>query len=140
MRHICDTSDGKIWYRMETLVEAEQESTVMHHAVEKYFRQEKEKVVQTYKPTSTVFFEHNIGLEAHVQREMALFLSLRSAEGKELATAMLPPGGRGDPNFKIIIVGVENSDPYSEHDGAIRALGTHFGLTLEREKCFPYSR
>ncbi len=139
MKHICDAPDGKTWYRIETLAEAEQESTLMHHAVEKYFRRDKEKAVQTYKPTSTVFFEHNIGLEAHVQREMALFLTLRSAEGKGLATAMLAPAGRGDPNFTMIIVGEDNSDPYSEHDEAIRALGTHYGLTLARETCFPYS-
>jgi hypothetical protein len=52
---------------------------------------------------------------------------------------MLAPAGRGDPNFKTIIVGEDNSDPYSEHDEAIRALGTHYGLSLARETCFPYS-
>jgi hypothetical protein len=34
-------------------------------------------------------------------------------EGNGLATAMLPPGGRDDPGFKIIVVGKRNSDPLS---------------------------
>ena len=68
---------------------------------------------------------------------MPLFLTLRSAEGNALVTAM-PPGGRHDPAFKIIIVGPENRDPYPEHGEAIRKLGEHFGLSLERVRCYPY--
>ena len=112
----------------------------MHHAVEKHFRREKEKAMGTYKPTSTIFIEQNIGLDAHVQREMPLFLTLRDMEGSALATAMLPPGGQNDPTFKIIIVGQGNSDPYPEHEEAVRGLGSHFDLALDREHCFPYSR
>jgi hypothetical protein len=69
---------------------------------------------------------------------MPLFLTLRSAEGNALATAMLPPGGRYDPAFRIIIVGPENQDPYPEQGEAIRKLGEHFGLSLERIRCYPY--
>ena len=71
---------------------------------------------------------------------MPLFLTLRDREGGGLATAMLPPRGEDDAGFRIIIVGPGNGDPYPAHDDAIRALGTHFGLTLDRARCFPYRR
>ena len=138
MRFICDTPDGKSWFRIETEAEAHQESALMEHAVEKHFRREKENAVRTFKPVSTVYIEQNIGLDAHVQREMPLFLTLRDADGNGLATAMLPPNGLDDPTFRIIIVGARNGDPYPDHEDAIRALGDHFGLTLAREDCFPY--
>jgi len=140
MEFVCDAPDGKAWFRMETEAEAEQESSLMEHAVEKHFRREMKKAKETYKPTTTVFIEQNIGLNAHIQRRMPYFLTLRDAEGNGLATAMLPPGGSNDPKFQIIIVGPKNVDPYQDHEEAIRALGVHFGLTLDREKCFPYGR
>ena len=31
---------------------------------------------------------------------------------------MLPPGGRNNPNIRIIIVGKGNNDPYAEHEAA----------------------
>ncbi len=112
MEFVCDAPDGKIWFRMETETEAEQESSLMEHAVEKHFRREMEKARATYKPTSAVFVEQNIGLNAHIQRRMPFFLTLRDAEGNGLATAMLPPGGSEDSKFDIIVVGEKNSDPY----------------------------
>ncbi|WP_244610325.1 hypothetical protein [Microvirga pakistanensis] len=69
---------------------------------------------------------------------MPVFLTLRDAEGNGLATAMLPPRGRNDPSFKIIVVGPENRDPYPDHGEAIRKLGEHFGLSLDRSRCYPY--
>ena len=85
------------------------------------------------------YFEQNIGLQAHIQREMPLFLTLRDAEGGGLVTAMLPPQGRGkDPHFRIIIVSKGNGDPYPEHEAAIHALGSHFGHILDRAHCYPY--
>lgn len=71
---------------------------------------------------------------------MPLFLTLRDGIGNALATAMLPPRGRDTPAFRPIIVGLENSDPYPEHGKAIRALGEHFGLALDRVRCYPYRR
>jgi hypothetical protein len=112
----------------------------MRHAVEKYFRKEQDKAAQSFRPISKVNFEQEIGLKAHIQSEMPLFLTLRDGEGNPLATAMLPPGGRDDRSFRPIIVGMANSDPYIEHAGAIRALGQHFGLSLERARCYPYRR
>ncbi len=140
MKYICDAPGKKTWFRIETEAEAEQESALMHHAVEKYFRREKEKAIRTYKPTSTIYIEQNIGLGAHLQREMPLFLTLRDADGSGLATAMLPAGDEDDPEFRKIIVGAGNCDPYPEHEEAIRALGVHFGLTLHRAQCFPCRR
>jgi hypothetical protein len=40
----------------------------------------------------------------------------------------------------MIIVGPDNADPYPEHRPAIEALGRHFGISLERSRCFPYQR
>jgi hypothetical protein len=140
MQYVCDAPNRKTWFRIESEAEALQESTLMRHAVEKFFRREREKAVLSYKPVSVSYIERDIGLNAHLTREMPLFLTLRDAEGEALATAMLPTGGKADPKFATIIVGPENRDPYPDHEEAIKALGTHFGLSLPRERCFPYRR
>ncbi len=140
MRYVVDAPDGKTWFRLENEIEAAQESELMRHAVEKHFRLEWEKAAQTYQPPSRTFFEQQIGLTAHVLREMPLFLSLRDIDGNAHVTAMLPPGGRPDPSFRTIIVGPGNADPYAAEAEAIKALGDHFGIALERERCYPYRR
>lgn len=140
MKYICDAPRGRTWFRIETDAEAAAESEMMRHAVEKYFRREKEKASQTFKPVSTVFFEQEIGREAHVQREMPLFLTLRADDGTGLATAMLPPRGENEASFRAIIVGAANADPYPDHEDAIEALARHFGLSLERSRCYPYAK
>ena len=140
MKYVCDALGGKTWFRIETEAEATVESEGMRHAVEKFFRKEEEKAIQSFQPASKVYFEQEIGLKAHVQREMPLFLTLRDAEGKALATAMLPPNGRESVTFRPIIVGPGNGDPYPEHRTAIEALGRHFAISLERSRCFPYQR
>lgn len=140
MHYICDAPDGKTWFRLETEAEAIDESQTMHHAVEKFFRQEKAKAEQSFTPASRNFIEQEIGLKAHIQRVMPLFLTLRDGEGNPLATAMLPPGGREDQAFRPIIVGTSNSDPYAEQGAAIRALADRFQLDLNRARCFPYRR
>ena len=138
MQYICDAPGSTTWFRIETEGEAALESDAMQHAVEKHFRQAWDAAVQSYQSTSSSFVEKNIGLKAHVQRVMPLFLTLRDAEGQALVTAMLPPAGRLDPRFRIIIVGPDNRDPYPAHGEAIAKLGEHFGLTLERSRCYPY--
>ena len=140
MKYVCDAPGGKTWFRIETQAEAIVESDTMRHAVEKFFRQEREKAAQSYHPPSRSFIEQDIGLKAHLQRAMPLFLTLRDDEGNTLATAMLPPEGRDDRSFRTIIVGVANDDLYPEHGGAIRALSAHLGIPLERERCYPYRR
>src|SRR6266849_6317374 len=126
MKYVCDAPGEKTWFRIETEAEAASESDGMRHAVEKFFRKEQEKAIQTFEPPSTVSFEQEIGLKAHIQREMPLFLTLRDDEGNPLVTAMLPPGAQDDRSFRSIIVGSGNGDPYGEHAEAIRALADHF--------------
>lgn len=137
MKYVCDAPGNRTWFRIETEAEAAQESALMEHAVEKYFRRESERAAQNYKPTSTRFIERDIGLAAHIQREMPLFLTLRDGNGTALVTAMLPPDAQESEAFSCIIVGHKNSDPYVLHTEAIEALGRHFGLTLDRERCYP---
>jgi hypothetical protein len=138
MKYVCDAYRGKTWFRIETEAEAAEESRVMQHKVEKYFCQEKDKATKSFQPSSRVLFEQEIGLTAHIQREMPLFLTLRDAEGKALVTAMLPPSGRKRDGFSPIIVGAANSDPYPEHADAIKVLGDHFSIVLDRARCYPY--
>lgn len=140
MKYVCDAPEKKTWFRIETEAEAILESGAMRHAVEKYFRREYEKAKQRYRPASAGSIERDIGLDAHIQRTMPLFLTLRNGEGTALATAMLPPGGKEDLAFGTIIVGPGNSDPYPEQGAAIEALGKHLGITLSRECCYPYRR
>jgi hypothetical protein len=140
MEYVCDAPDDKTWFRLVTEAEAVAESQEMRHAVEKYFRREWERASETFRPTSTVFFEQAIGLEAHIKREMPLFLTLRDQDGAPLATAMLPPGGRPDRSFSPIIVGAANADPYPQNGAAIRSLSDHFGIPLDRGRCYPYRR
>ena len=140
MEYVCDAPGDLTWFRLVTEGEAAAESQEMNHAVEKYFRREREKAEASFKPASSVFFEQAIGLEAHVKREMPLFLTLRDMDGKGLATAMLPAGGKPDRSFSPIIVGAANADPYIKQAAAIRALADHFGLALDRSRCYPYRR
>ncbi len=138
MKHVCDAPAGKTWFRIETEAEAADESKMMRHAVEKYFCSEQAKAAQSFQPPSSRFIEQEIGLKAHLQREMPLFLTLRDQDGNGLATAMLPPRGRDQPGFRPIIVGTQNSDPYPAHGEAIEALARHYGLNLDRARCYPY--
>ncbi len=138
MEYVCDAPNGRAWFRLVSEAEAVTESLEMRHAVEKHYRREREKAAESFRPISTAFIEQEIGKEAHIQREMPLFLTLRNQEGEALVTAMLP--ARGHAGSTCIIVGTGNSDPYPDHGDAIRALGQHYGLTLERAACFPYRR
>ena len=140
MQFVCDAPDGKTWFRIETEGEAALESQAMNHAVEKYFLRDRDRAVQSFTPAQPNSIESYIGLEAHIQRAMPIYLTLRDREGNALATAMLPPGGQGDPKHQIIIVGPGNTDPYAAHEQAIRALGGHYGIKLERALCYPYGR
>jgi hypothetical protein len=138
MEYVCDAPNDQTWFRLVTEGEAVAESEIMRHAVEKYYRREREKAAEAFRPLSNVFIEQDIGKEAHIQRVMPQFLTLRNQEGEPLVTAMLPPKSRS--GGAVIIVGAGNSDPYIEHADAIRALGNHFGMTLDRAHCYPYRR
>jgi hypothetical protein len=140
MEYICDAPGDRTWFQLVTEGEAAAESEAMRHAVEKHFRRERERAAESFRPMTTVFIEQDIGKEAHIRRAMPLFLTLRDENGQALVTAMLPPGGKRDPDFGCIIVGPGNSDPYPDHADAIKALGARFGLTLDRARCYPYRR
>lgn len=140
MEYICDAPGDRTWFQLVTEGEAAAESEAMRHAVEKHFRRERARAAESFRPVTTVFIEQDIGKEAHIRRAMPLFLTLRDENGQALVTAMLPPGGKRDPDFGCIIVGPGNSDPYPDHADAIKALGAHFGLTLDRARCYPYRR
>jgi hypothetical protein len=140
VKYVCDAPDGRTWFRLESEAEAMRESVLMNHAVEKHFRREREKAARTYRPTSTSFIERDIGLAAHIEREMPMFLTLRDENGTALVTAMLPPCGVEDTGFRPIIVGPDNGNPYPDHEDAIAALGRHFGLALDADRCYPYRR
>lgn len=140
MKFICDAPGRKSWFRIETAAEAALESLAMQHAVEKFFLAEQEKATRRYRSPQTGFVEQEIGLKAHLQQSMPMFLTLRDEDGRPLATAMLPPNGRDSVTFRPIIVGPRNSDPYPEQGTAIEVLGRHFLLALDRSRCFPYAR
>jgi hypothetical protein len=140
MRYVCDAPGGATWFRFETEAEAEAEAALMRHAVDKYFRRFEAAARESYRaPAGAPTFEQSIGLKSHIARTMPLFLTLRAEDGAGLATAMLPPEGRNQVNFKTVIVGPENADPYVAYEPAILALARHFKLELPRETCFPYA-
>ncbi len=143
MRYVCDAPEGKAWFLIETEGEAARESQAMRHAVERHFHQAEARARASWHPGDRPFVERDIGRDDHVRRTMPRFLTLRDAEGEGLATAMLPPLGEAataGEAFRPIVVGPENADPYPVQAAAIRALGAHVGLPLERAHCYPYRR
>lgn len=140
MQYVCDAPPNT-WFRLETEGEAQVEATGMKHAVDKYFRQAREQAERSYVPPPTsLYIERNIGLKAHIQRAMPLFLTLRNRDGEPLVTAMLPPGAKEDKTFRPIVVGESNTDPFLVYAEAIRLLGNHYGMTLDPLRCYPYRR
>lgn len=140
MLFICDAPGAKTWFQIETEMEAAHEATLMSHAVDKYFLRSRDDAAKSYVPTSRAFIEQDIGLADHIARNMPVFATLRDSAGDGLATAMLPPRAGPSGAFTPIVVGPSNNDPYPEHAAAIAALGDHFSLVLERERCYPYRR
>ena len=140
MQFVCDGPNGT-WFRMETESEAIQESQLMAHSVEKYFRQAADDAAKSFVPPATMRpFEQKIGLKSHVQKAMPMFLTLRDREGAGLVTAMLPAAGRDEKAFRPIVVGPGNNDPYPKYAEDIKALARHYGLALDPARCFPYRR
>lgn len=138
MKYVCDATNSRTWFRLETEAEAEAESETMRHAVAKHFKRALEAARRAYVPGPGL--ERDIGLKAHLGRMSPRFLTLRADDGEALATAMLPPEGRADCDFAVIIVGPDNSDPWSAHAADIDRLARHVGLNLSRENCYPYAR
>lgn len=139
MRYVCDAPGGATWFRIETEAEAEAEAALMRHAVDRYFSAYAADARDQYQaPPGVASFEQEIGLKDYITSSMPVFLTLRADGGAGLATAMLPPGGRRLADFKCVIVGVRNADPYTDYAPAIAALARHFKLELKREDCYPY--
>ena len=140
MQYVCDAPKGKTWFRIETEGEAA-------HEVAPDAPHSREIFLPRAGEGSPILASGAAQRDRARHRprgpctaEMPLFLTLRDREGNALATAMLPPGGKDRGGFRIIIVAASNADPYPEQDAAIAALGAHFGLTLDRHRCFPYGR
>ena len=140
MQFVCDADGRTTWFRIETEAEAVRESELMQHVVDKHFRRAYEQACQAYSPAAGPYVEQDIGRAAHIRRMMPVFLTLRDEEGVPLVTAMLPSTGQADLAFRPILVVQGNSDPYPKHRDAIDALGRHFGVTLNRARCYPYRR
>ena len=139
MRYVCDAIGGQVWFSLENQSEADHEGAVMHHAVARYFEQERWAAQASYKPREGLAeFERNIALKGHVERVMPLFLTLRDEDGHALVTSMLSRDVERGVLSQAIIVGPANGDPYPDHAEAIALLGKHYGVDLPRETCFPY--
>jgi hypothetical protein len=138
MRYVCDAGPNA-WFEIETEAEAALESQLMAHAVEKHFGQAVAAARASYVPPIGPYVEQDIGLKAHIRRAMPKFFTLRDPDGNGLATAMLRSSSAPASALPGIVVGQGNSDPYSEYAGAIRKLGEHFGVELDRRRCYPYS-
>ena len=140
MQFICEGAQDLTWFRIDSESEAAQESSEMNHAVVKHFCQARAAVEALWKPPAGMrYIEQDIGKKDFVERGMPLFATLRDAEGKALATAMLRTEGAVSA-VKSIVVGHDNSDPYPQFSDSIEALGRHLGLELDRASCFPYRR
>jgi hypothetical protein len=140
MKFVVDEG-AKSWFRIETVAEAALESKAMNHTVERYFREAYDKAAASFAAKSaSATFERSIGRHEHALKSMPMFLTLRDREGTALVTAMLPPSGVDHPAHRVIVVGPSNADPYPDHASAIEVLGRHFGLKLDRNRCFPYKR
>ncbi len=145
MRYECDGPNGMTWFRLETEAEAQAESALMGHAVDKFFRRAWEAARACYQPSPGL--ERDIGLKDHIARAMPLFLTLRDENGAGVVTAMIPlvtadhgPARDQDLWRRPILVGPANSDPFSVHAEAIEALARHLRQPLDPMECYPYRR
>ena len=113
----------------------------MNHTLENTFRDAYETAAKLHSPAKSVrFVEQNIGLKAHIQRTMPMFLTLRAKDGTPLVTAVLPPIGRDGITFRPIVIGPANTNPYPKNVAAIRKLAEHYGLDLEQTRSYRSNR
>jgi hypothetical protein len=84
MQFVWDAPDRKTWFQIETEAEAALESALMCHAVEKHFRQTRDEAARTNAPPTGSYIEQDIGLKAHIQRDMPVFLLRPSGSGPSL--------------------------------------------------------
>jgi hypothetical protein len=84
MQFVWDAPDRKTSFQIETEAEAALESALMCHAVEKHFRQTRDEAARTNAPPTGSYIEQDIGLKAHIQRDMPVFLLRPSGSGPSL--------------------------------------------------------
>ena len=131
MLYVCDAPDRTVWFRIETESEAFFESLSTQGAVAVFFGAEHSRAISSYRPHPGLpFIERDIGLEAHIQRKMPLFLTLRDREGTVLATAILPPGGKENAGYPVFVWGAAGVDPYESHAKALEILEKRFGVAI----------
>ena len=136
MQYVCDAEEYT-WFRIETQGEATLESRVMSHTLENNFREVYEAAARLHTPSKSVrFVEQNIGLKAHIQRTMPMFMTLRAKDGTPLVTAILPPVGQDERSVRPLVIGSANTNPYAKHGAAIRKLGEHYGLGLDPTRSY----
>ena len=142
MRYVCDAPDRTVWFRIETEGEAFLESLSTQGAVAVFFREERQRALTSYRPRAGLsFIERDIGLEAHIQSTMPLFLTLRDHEGAALVTAILPASGKDNGNYPIFVWGAPGIDPYESHAKALEILEKRFELSIvdQSDVCYMYS-
>ena len=138
MRFVCDAPGGGSWFQIETQAEADAEAQLMGHRVDRHFAAAEREARESYRPGQGI--ERDIGLKDHIRRTMPHFLTLRTGDGGAHVTAMLVLSKAQEGVFSAVIVGRRNSDPFELFEPEIEALGAHYGLTLNPERCYPYGR
>ena len=88
MRYVCDAPGGTTWFQIE--IQAEAGGTSGDEPRRREAAQE--TAAESYVAPPGPFFERDIGLKAHVQRSMPIFLTLRDGEGTALVTAYASTG------------------------------------------------
>jgi len=139
MQYVCDAPKGKTWFRIETEGEAAHESRLMSHTVENI------SAASGRRQSSPGVRSAQRDRARHRPRgpctaRDAAFPHVARQGGQCTGYSDAATGGKDRGGFRIIIVAASNADPYPEQDAAIAALGAHFGLTLDRHRCFPYGR
>jgi hypothetical protein len=133
MQYVCDAPGRKAWFRIESESEAFLEDKAMRNSVEHHFENAKLAAVQKYQPAPHLrWFECDIGLKSYLLRAMPMFLTLRDSDGTPLLNVMLPPCGKDDGQHSCQVVGPNGADASNSEVDAVRALETHFGLSIRR--------
>ena len=132
MEYVCDAPGRKTWFRIESENEALVESETMRNSIEIQYESARRDAIRKYLPSPRLqSFERDIGLKAHLQRTMPMFLTLRDREGTPLANATLPPCGEYDGSYTGRVIGPNGTDALVSQADAVGALERHFGLAIQ---------
>jgi hypothetical protein len=143
MRFVCDAAGGKAWFRIETAAEAAKESELMRHAVEKHFRRAHEQASQSYKAGAGALRRAGHRARgAHPPGHAGVPDAARRGGHRARHRHAPAAAGRAGRAGGLQSHGCRPRErrPLPGARGAIRALGRHFGLSLDRIRCYPYGR